>query len=143
MGQPLHRVLFVCVENSNRSQMAEAFARIHGRGVIEPHSAGSRPSGAINPRAIEMMRERGYDLSAHASKPLTEIPEGPYAAVITMGCGDACPWIPATRRDDWDLSDPKHLDDDGFRAVRDDIERRVLKLIEDLRNAPSLSRSPR
>ena len=116
--------------------MAEAFARVHGRGSIEPYSAGSRPSGVINPMAIEMMRERGYDLAAHTSKSLTEIPQGSYAAVVTMGCGDACPWIPAARRDDWDLPDPKHLDTEGFRAVRDDIERRVLKLLQEIRDDP-------
>ena len=129
----LPRVLFVCVENSNRSQMAEAFARMHGAGVVEAFSAGSRPSGIVNPRAVEAMRELGYDLTTHESKSLDEIPAGPYAAVVTMGCGDACPWIAAERRDDWALEDPKHLPPDGFRAVRDDIERRVVALLRELR----------
>src|SRR5689334_6253585 len=119
---PRPKVLFVCVENSNRSQMAEAFARARGGEAIDAFSAGSRPSGVINPRAVEFMRERGLDLLAQRSKSLTEIPSGPYAAVITMGCGDACPWIEADVREDWALQDPKHLGDDGYRSVRDDIE---------------------
>jgi arsenate reductase (thioredoxin) len=125
----LPRVLFVCVENSNRSQMAEAFARMHGSGKVEAYSAGSRPSGVVNPRAAESMRERGYDLTRHRSRSLAEVPEGPYAYVVTMGCGDACPWIAADNREDWALPDPKHLPPDEFRAVRDDIERRVVDLL--------------
>lgn len=131
----LARVLFVCVENSNRSQMAEAFARMHGADIVEAYSAGSRPSGRINPRAVAAMSERGYDLSAHRSKSLADVPQGPYAAVVTMGCGDACPWIPATRREDWDLADPKDMTSEELRSVRDDIERRVLALLTDLRAA--------
>lgn len=125
------RVLFVCVENSNRSQMAEAFARMHGGDRIEASSAGSRPSGKINPKAIRFMGELGYDLGGHSSKSLDQV-EGEFDAVITMGCGDNCPWIAAPRREDWALPDPKHLSDEAFRAVRDDIERRVLALLHDL-----------
>jgi len=123
------RLLFVCVENSNRSQMAEAFARLHGAERIEALSAGSRPSGVVNPRAIAALAELGYDLSTHASKPLADLPPGPYAAVVTMGCGDACPNVPARLREDWALPDPKHMDPPAFRAVRDEIERRVLDLL--------------
>lgn len=129
----LPRALFVCVENSNRSQMAEAFAHLHGGNVLEPFSAGSRPSGRVNPRAIDAMRECGYDLSRHRSKSLDEVPQGPYAVVVTMGCGDACPWIPAERREDWALPDPKDLSLAELRPVRDEIERRVLALIGELR----------
>lgn len=125
------RVLFVCVENSNRSQMAEAFARLHGAGQVEALSAGSRPSGRINPKAIRFMAERGYDLTGHASKSLDEI-EGAFDAVITMGCGDNCPWVPARRREDWALPDPRDMDDDGYRAVRDEIEARVQALLASL-----------
>lgn len=128
----LPRVLFVCVENSNRSQMAEAFARLHGAGRLEAFSAGSRPSGRINPKAIEAMRERGYDLSGHVSKSLAEIPRGEYVAAITMGCGDACPDVRAFIREDWSLPDPRELPQQQFRAVRDEIERRVLALLERL-----------
>jgi len=128
----LPRVLFVCVENSNRSQMAEAFARIHGAGVVDAFSAGSRPSGKINPKAIAAMQERGYDLSSHRSTGLDAIPSGEFAAVITMGCGDACPFVPAARREDWALPDPREMAPAEFNAVRDDIERRVKALLADL-----------
>jgi protein-tyrosine-phosphatase len=125
------RILFVCVENSNRSQMAEAFARLHGGDRVDALSAGSRPSGRINPKAIRFMDELGYDLTTHASKSLDEV-EGEFDAVITMGCGDNCPWIPAKRREDWGLPDPRDMDDDGYRAVRDDIGRRVQALLASL-----------
>lgn len=121
----------MCVENSNRSQMAEAFARIHGGAELEALSAGSRPSGRINPRAIEFMAELGYDLSAHASKSLDEV-SGDFDAVITMGCGDACPWVPARRREDWALPDPKEMDAERYRVVRDDICSRVKTLLATL-----------
>lgn len=124
----LKRVLFVCVENSNRSQMAEAFARIHGGAAVDAHSAGSRPSGKINPKAVRFMAERGYDLSAHASKSLDAV-DGEFDAVVTMGCGDSCPWVPARLRQDWALPDPRDMDDDGYRAVRDQIEARVRALL--------------
>ncbi|MCB1555301.1 MAG: arsenate reductase ArsC [Xanthomonadales bacterium] len=125
------RVLFVCVENANRSQMAEAFARMHGGERVEALSAGSRPSGVINPKAVQYMAELGYDLATHDSKSLGQI-DGAFDAVITMGCGDSCPWVPAKRREDWALPDPKHLDGDAYRAVRDDIAARVRTLIESL-----------
>lgn len=125
------RVLFVCVENANRSQMAEAFARIHGDGGVEALSAGSRPSGVINPKAIRFMSELGYDLSVHDSKSLDQV-DGEFDAVVTMGCGDSCPWVPAKQREDWALPDPKHMDDDGYRAVRDDIGARVRALLAKL-----------
>jgi len=124
------RLLFVCVENSNRSQMAEAFARIHGGDRVEAFSAGSRPSGKVNPRAVAAMAERGYDLTAHQSKSLRDVPDGEYEWVITMGCGDECPWIPAVHRDDWDLPDPKTLPPAEFNTVRDEIERRVRSLLQ-------------
>jgi len=133
MSKPLavKRVLFVCVENSNRSQMAEAFARLHGGAAVEALSAGSRPSGQINPRAVRFMAELGYDLAKHASKSLGDI-GGAFDAVVTMGCGDACPWVPAVRREDWALPDPKHMDDAGYRGVRDEISSRVKTLLADL-----------
>ena len=127
----MKRVLFVCVENSNRSQMAEAFAHIHGGDQVEALSAGSAPSGQINPKAIRFMAELGYDLTTHASKSLDQI-DGEFDAVITMGCGDNCPWVPARRREDWALPDPKHMDDAGYRAVRDEISARVKKLLASL-----------
>lgn len=125
------RVLFVCVENANRSQMAEAFAHIHGGDAVEALSAGSKPSGVINPKAIRFMAELGYDLARHDSKSLDEI-DGEFDAVITMGCGDNCPWIPAKRREDWGLPDPKHMDDPEYRVVRDEISSRVKALLDSL-----------
>ena len=128
---PRKRVLFVCVENANRSQMAEAFARIHGGDAVEALSAGSRPSGVINPKAVRFMGELGYDLGTHDSKSLDEI-HGEFDAVVTMGCGDSCPWVPARRREDWALPDPKHMDDADYRIVRDEISSRVKALLESL-----------
>ena len=128
----MKRILFVCVENSNRSQMAEGFARMHGGARVDAYSAGSRASGTINPRAVQFMAERGIDLRTQRSKSLDEIGNGPFDAVVTMGCGDACPWVAATRRVDWALPDPKNLDDAEFRGVRDDIERRVIALLHEL-----------
>jgi arsenate reductase len=125
----MKRVLFVCVENSNRSQMAEAFARALGGGDVEAHSAGSRPSGRVSPRAIAAMKERGIDLAAHASKGLDAVEPLDFDAAITMGCGDTCPHVRARIRDDWALRDPRDLDDDGVREVRDEIERRVKELL--------------
>src|SRR5688500_7973952 len=126
------KLLFVCVENSNRSQMAEAFARLHGGEQIEAYSAGSRPSGKINPRAVEAMREVGYDLSRHQSKSLGDIPEGEYDVAVTMGCGDACPMVKARRREDWTLPDPRDLSLDELRQVRDRIEELVKGLLASL-----------
>jgi arsenate reductase len=130
------RVLFVCVENSNRSQMAEAFARMYGRGAIEPYSAGSRPAAQVNSQAIAAMREVGYDLARHRPKSLAEIPNIEYDAVITMGCGDQCPFVRGARREDWDVPDPKTLSAEEFRAVRDRIAGKVRALIAELTGLP-------
>jgi protein-tyrosine-phosphatase len=124
----MNRVLFVCTENSNRSQMGEAFSRMHAAGAIEPASAGSAPSGIINPVAIEAMSERGYDLTTHRSKGLAGVGDGPWDYVITMGCGDACPWVASRHREDWRLADPAGMSLEELRAVRDEIETRVLEL---------------
>ena len=126
------RILFVCVENSNRSQIAEAFARIHGGNGVEVYSAGSRPSGKINPRAIESMHELGYDLTQQQSKSLAEIPDVEYDFVATMGCGDECPFVRAKARADWNIPDPKNLPPDDYRAVRKLIEDKVTTLLTDL-----------
>jgi len=123
------RWLFVCIENSNRSQMAEAFARVHGADKIEAFSAGSRPSGKINPKAVEAMKEIGYDLSKHRSKSLSEIPDIEFDFVATMGCGDECPLVRAKQREDWNVPDPKDLPPAEFRAVRDLIENKVKEML--------------
>jgi arsenate reductase len=130
--QRLKQVLFVCVENSNRSQMAEAFARLHSGGRVEAQSAGSRPSGKVNPRAIAFMKEIGYDLSTHASKPLDQFSGQDIDVAVTMGCGDACPLVKARRREEWQIPDPKELPDEQFRQVRDLIERKVKELLASL-----------
>jgi arsenate reductase len=127
MSEAAPKLLFVCVENSCRSQMAEGFARALG---ADAHSAGSRPSGKVNPRAVAFMKEKGIDLGTHASKGLTDLPAGGFDAVVTMGCGDACPHVPAKLRLDWALPDPKDLPDDGFREVRDRIESLVADLVK-------------
>jgi protein-tyrosine-phosphatase len=127
------RVLFVCVENANRSQMAEAFARIYGGAEVEAFSAGSRPSGVVNPKAVDAMRELGYDLTVHGSKSLAELPVVEFDFVATMGCGDDCPLVKTKRREDWQIPDPKHLPPDEFRAVRDLIGSNVKRLLEELR----------
>lgn len=123
------RLLFVCVENSNRSQMAEAFARILGGDRVEAFSAGSKPSGKVNPKAIAAMAEAGYDLSSHTSKSLDEIPSGPYAAAITMGCGDSCPNVAAEIKEDWQLPDPRDLPPEEFYQIRNAIEAKVRELL--------------
>ncbi|MCL0042654.1 arsenate reductase ArsC [Thermodesulfovibrionales bacterium] len=125
----MKKILFVCIENSCRSQIAEAFARLYGKDKIEPFSAGSQPSGEINPKAIESMKEIGYDLTKHSSKSLTEIPQQQYEYAITMGCGDVCPFVPTKCHDDWRIPDPKELSMDEFRKIRALIEGKVKELI--------------
>ena len=128
------KILFVCVENSNRSQMSQAFAKIHGGAEVEAYSAGSKPSGIINPKAIAAMKELGYDLSSHNSKTLEEVKSyAPFDAVVTMGCGDACPWMPAKQFIDWQIPDPRNLNEEEFREVRDLIEQKVKKLLQEVK----------
>ena len=130
------RILFVCVENSNRSQMSEAFAKIHGRHDVESFSAGSNPSGKVNPKAIASMKELNYDLSSHHSKSLEEVKQfAPFDAVVTMGCGDACPWMPAKQFIDWQIPDPKEMNAENFRKVRNLVEEKVKELLEQLQHS--------
>lgn len=126
------KLLFVCIENSNRSQMSQAFARILGGDAVEAYSAGSKPSGIVNPKAIAAMQEIGYDLSTHDSKSLGDIPDVEYDAVVTMGCGDACPWVRARQHLDWAIPDPKHMEPEEFRTVRDFIRSQVGELLKTL-----------
>ena len=125
-------LLFVCVENSCRSQIAEAFARIHGGDRVEVYSAGSRPSGKVNPKAIETMKEIGYDLSFHESKSLDDLPQREFDFVATMGCGDECPFVRAKRREDWQIPDPKEMPADEFREIRNQIEQKVIDALNSL-----------
>ena len=127
------KLLFVCIENSNRSQMAQAFAKMFGGNEVEAHSAGSKPSGVINPKAIEAMRESNYDLTKHHSKSLEEVKQyAPFDAVVTMGCGDACPWMPAKKFIDWQIPDPKNMEPKQFNEVRDLIAEKVKKILREI-----------
>ena len=127
------KLLFVCVENANRSQMSQAFAKIYGGDAVEAYSAGSRPSGVVNPKAIAAMKAIGYDLSVHDSKSLEEVKQyAPFDAVVTMGCGDACPWMPAKEFIDWQIPDPKHMEPEAFNQVRDFIAEKVKNLVDDI-----------
>ena len=130
----MNNVLFVCVENSCRSQIAEAFAKIHGSNMLCAYSAGSKASGTVNDKAIISMQEKHYDLSAHRSNSLLEIPDINYDYAITMGCGDECPSIRANRREDWAIDDPKHMNSENFNEIRDLIENKVVSLIRGLEN---------
>ena len=123
-------MLFVCVENSCRSQMAEAYANMYGQAVIKAYSSGSRPSGVVNPKAIKAMKDTGYDLSVHESKGLADIPDIQYDLVVTMGCGDNCPVVRAKARQEWDIPDPKKMNKKDFAAVRDLIRTKVQDLID-------------
>lgn len=113
--------------------MSQAFAIIHGKGEIDAYSAGSHPSGVINPKAIAAMKELGYDLGTHDSKSLDEVKQfAPFDVVVTMGCGDACPWMPAHRFFDWQIPDPRHMEPEQFNEIRDLISEKVQLLIKEL-----------
>ena len=139
----MKNVLFLCVENSCRSQIAEGFARNFGKGVIAPFSAGSSPSGKVNLNALLTMAEAGLDLSAHFSKGVDQLPDCEWDYVITMGCGDHCPQLSARQREDWAVEDPKHLDPRAFRRVRDAIRNRVEDLIARCRDDVAVEPSSR
>lgn len=126
------KILFVCVENSNRSQMAQAFATMLGGDRVEAFSAGSKPSGRVNPKAVAAMAELGYDLTAHTSKGLEAFNGQPIDAAVTMGCGDACPLVNAARRIDWQIPDPREMPPEEFRRVRDLIREKVRALLGEL-----------
>jgi len=132
MASEAREVLFVCVHNAGRSQMAAGFLDNLADGRVSVRSAGSEPGEEINPQAVEAMAERGIDISKKLPKPLTD--DGVRAAdvVITMGCGDACPIYPGKRYEDWDLEDPAGKDLDTVRRIRDEIEARVQRLVGEL-----------
>ncbi len=125
-------VLFVCVHNAGRSQMAAAWLEHLSRGRIEVRSAGSAPRDSVNPAAVEAMAEEGIDISANTPKVLT--PEAVQASdvVVTMGCGDTCPFFPGKRYEDWVLEDPAGLGVEAVRPIRDEIRRRVEALVQEL-----------
>ena len=127
------KLLFVCVENSNRSQMSQAFANMLGGEQVEAYSAGSKPSGKINPKAIAAMKELGYDLNNHVSKSLDEVKSyAPFDVVVTMGCGDACPWMPSKKFVDWEIPDPRNMEETEFMKVRDLVQSKVSQLLNEI-----------
>jgi len=127
------KLLFVCIENSNRSQISQAFAKMLGGENVEAYSAGSKPSRVVNPKAIAAMKELGYDLNKHESKSLKEVEQfAPFDAVVTMGCGDACPWMPAKKFIDWEIPDPKNMEPAEFNKVRDLIKSKVGELLSSI-----------
>ena len=129
----MKKVLFVCVENSCRSQMAEGWARHLGKGKIEAYSAGSKPSGTVNSAAIKAMAEAGIDISTQMSKGFRELPVKEFDFVVTMGCKDVCPFVPADKHIEWQIEDPKGKDLDNFRKARDVIKMKVAGFIETLK----------
>ena len=122
-------VLFVCVHNAGRSQMAAAYVRLLSRGAVEVRSAGSAPAASINPAVHEAMLEEGIDLSAERPTVLTPDAVEASDVVITMGCGDACPYYPGKRYEDWALQDPAGQCVDAVRPIRNEIRRRVVELL--------------
>lgn len=129
----MKNIAFICVENANRSQMAQAFAKIHSKDV-NAISAGSKPSGKVNPRAIHSMNKIGYDLKNHVSSSAEELRETSLDYLVTMGCGDSCPYLPAKIRIDWEIPDPRNMDEEEFDDVRDLIEEKVKLLLEEIGN---------
>jgi protein-tyrosine-phosphatase len=125
-------VLFVCVHNAGRSQMAAALLDHHAQGRVRVRSAGSAPAGEINPTVVTAMHELGLDLSREFPKPLTADSVHAADVVVTMGCGDACPFFPGKRYLDWELDDPAGKSLSEVRVIRDEIDRRVRALLADL-----------
>ena len=125
------KILFVCVENARRSQMAQGFAKVFGGERVEVFSAGSRPSFQVDPLAIEVMKEKGIDLSARRPKSLNELPPIEMDYLVTMGCEEACPAIPAKKVIDWEIPDPKGKSLDTFRNIRDIIEEKVRAVLKE------------
>ena len=125
------KIVFVCVENACRSQMAEGFAEALGQEKVEVYSAGSRPSFQVDPLAIEVMKEKGIDLSARRPKGLNDLPPIQMDYLITMGCEETCPAIPAKKVIGWEIPDPKGKSLDTFRNIRDMIEEKVRTLLKE------------
>ncbi len=126
------RIVFICVENARRSQMAQGFAESLGKGKLEIYSAGSCPSSTIDPIAIEVMEEKGIDLSSKRPKGLNELPFIEMDYLITMGCEETCPAIPTKKIVEWEIPDPKGKSIEFYRKIRDIIEDKVKALLEDI-----------
>jgi arsenate reductase (thioredoxin) len=131
------RVLFVCIQNAGRSQMAEALFRLAAGDRHEARSAGSDPAAHVHPEVVEAMRELGVDLAGRTPHRLEAADAAWADVVVTMGCGDACPAVPGKRREDWELPDPAGRPLSEVRAVRDEIERRVRELVAELGMGPN------
>ncbi len=138
-GSAKPSVLYVCVHNAGRSQMAAAFTHHLSGGAVEVRSAGSAPADQVNPSAVEAMAEEGIDITAETPKILTVDAVQSSDVVITMGCGDTCPIFPGKRYEDWELEDPAGKGVDSVRPIRDDIKQRVLTLLEELGVTPVAS----
>lgn len=132
MSNTKKKLLFVCVENACRSQMAQGFAEAFGKGSVEVYSAGSRPSSHINSIAIEVMKEKGIDLSDKQPKGLEDLPPVEMDYLITMGCEETCPAVPTKKIIDWQIPDPKGKPIEFFRNVRELIEEKVRTLLEEI-----------
>ena len=132
MTKEVPEVLFVCVHNAGRSQMAAALVHEKAQGRVQVRSAGSEPASELNPRVVEAMREVGIDISREFPKPLTDGSVRAADVVITMGCGDACPIYPGKRYEDWELEDPAGKDLATVRRIRDEIGARVELLLDEL-----------
>jgi len=132
VNDEIPEVLFVCVHNAGRSQMAAALLDHHARGRVRVRSAGSAPADRVNPAVVEVMAEIGLDLSKEFPKPLSDDAVRAADVVITMGCGDACPFYPGKRYLDWELPDPAGRDVDAVRPIRDEIDARVRALLAEL-----------
>lgn len=132
VGKDEPEVLFVCVQNAGRSQMAAGLLKLRSQGQIHVRSAGSTPAEEINPNAVSALEELGIDMSEQFAKPLTDEVVRAADVVITMGCGDACPIFPGKRYEDWEVDDPAGQDLDTVRRIRDDIDQRVQRLIREL-----------
>ena len=132
IAKTVPEVLFVCVQNAGRSQMAAALLDLYAEGRVHVRSAGSAPADQINPDVIAAMSELGIDVSKEFPKPMTDEVVQAADAVITMGCGDACPIYPGKRYEDWEVADPAEADLDGVRRIRDDISDRVQRLLAEL-----------
>ena len=132
MKQKKVKIVFVCVENARRSQMAQGFAESLGQGKVEIYSAGSRPSSRIDPLVIEVMKEKGIDLSGKRPKELNDLPPVEMDYLVTMGCEETCPAVLSKRVIEWDIPDPKGKPIDVYRRIRDFIEERIKALLKDV-----------
>jgi arsenate reductase (thioredoxin) len=132
MKQQKIRIVFVCVENARRSQMAQGFAETFGQGNVEVYSAGSRPASVIDPLIIEVMKEKGIDLSAKHPKSLADLPPVEMDYLVTMGCEETCPAVPSKKIIAWEIPDPKGKPIDEIQRIRDMLEAKVKMLLEEV-----------